>query len=516
MLRVLALVIMLALMVGQATANEDFRTLVKRIDQHIQARLDRESIKRASIADDAEFLRRVTIDLHGVVPTPQRVVHFLDSREVDKRAELIEELLSSPRFGEHLGDVWRGYLLSPQVNEQRTQSDRFADWLTARFIRNDGWDRIVTELLTATGKMEDNPAVTYLIEGRHPLSVTDLTDLSSRYFLGIRLNCVQCHNHPFANWKQRDYWGMAAFFAQIQTPDRPKQVYVKGVQDDNRLTLTTLRDADVLEGYQPQPPTFLGGDMWNETVDTTHRGALARWITSRDNPYFARAMVNRMWWHFFGRGIVNPVDDMHAGNAPSHPELLDLLSQQFAASGFDVKLLCRAIVNTQTYQQTSRPREHPDQAAESRETDLFARISVKVLTPQQLYDSLTGILGSPSKSKGIDTRLGTRYEFNQFFAGDGDPDPTRYDRGIPHVLRLMNSPQFAGRNLDALVSRLTSNGRSTDEVLDDMFLHILARRPTSIDRQLAYDHLKTTVSPEIAYRQLAWALLVSSEFMLNH
>jgi hypothetical protein len=219
-----------------------------------------------------------------------------------------------------------------------------------------------------------------------------------------------------------------------------------------------------------------------------------------------------MWWHFFGRGIVNPVDDMHSGNPPSHPELLDELSQRFAASGFDVKLLCRSIVASRTYQQTSRPGEHSD--AESK---LFARMPIKVLTAEQLYDSLVEILGSPSKTPSVNARFGARHEFCQFFAGDGDPDPTRYERGIPHLLRLMNSPQFAGRNISALVSRIASPGRSAEEVEEELFLTILGRRPTAAEQSLVREEQgRADGSPQIAYRELAWALLMSSEFALNH
>ena len=284
-----------------------------------------------------------------------------------------------------------------------------------------------------------------------------------------------------------------------------------GVQDDPKLTLTVLRDADMLEGFQSRPPTFLGGETWNGDAGTPHRVALSRWFTSRENPYFARAAVNRLWWHFFGRGIVNPVDDMHTGNVPSHPELLEELSQRFVESGFDLKLLCRAIMNSRTYQQTSRPGEQADKEAE-----LFARMSVKVLTPEQLYDSLVTILGPPAKSPGINTRLGARNEFSQFFAASGDPDPVRYERGIPHVLRLMNSSQFAGRNVEALASRVSSSGSSAEVCVDKLFMTVLARRPTAAEHQLATDHLQLSKMPVEAYRQLAWTLLMSSEFSLNH
>jgi hypothetical protein len=506
----LAAVWLFACPATQTAWANDAAAVSELIDRHIQARLDAEGVNRVPQADDAEFLRRATLDLHGVVPSAEAATGFLNSTDPNKRAAVIDDLLASPRFGQHLGDAWRKYLISPLAGEQRLQTARFADWMAARINASDGWDRIVYDLLTATGKLDENPAVTYLIEGRNPLGVTDLTDLTARYFLGVRLNCAQCHDHPFVEWKQQDYWGMAAFFVQIQTPGRPKLVHLGGVRDDPRLTLASLRDAEVLEGFQAMPPTFLGGKTWQADAHTTLRAALARWITAPENPYFARAMVNRMWWHFFGRGIVNPVDDMHHGNAPSHPELLQELARHFAQSGFDLKSLCRAIVGSRTYQQTSRPGENADAQAK-----LFARMSVKVLAGEQLYDSLVAILGPPSKAPGIDTRFGARQEFCQYFASDGDPDPLRYERGIPHVLRLMNSPQFSGRSLDVLVSRTTSARRLPDEAIESLFLTILARRPSSAERQLAQDDLNDAPAPHEGYRQLAWALLNSSEFVLN-
>lgn len=495
------------LAIGSAR-GDDAATLAEAIDRLIETRLESEGVKPVAPAADAEFLRRVSLDLHGVVPSAERTARFLDGTERDKRERLIDELLGSPRYGEHFGDVWQGRLISPLVRDERQRVERFTGWLAERFNRNDGWDRIASDLLTATGKMEENPAVTYLIEGRNPLGVTDLTDLTSHYFLGIRLNCAQCHDHPFADWTREDYWGMAAFFAQIQTPARAKMVYITGVQDNPRLTLATLPGGDALDGYLKRPPTFLGGA--EPSSDQPHRAALARWMTSPDNPYFARAAVNRMWWHFFGRGIVNPVDDMHAGNRPSHPELLDLLSRRFVESGFDLKFLCRAILKTRAYGRTSRPGEQAD--ADAR---LFAQMSIKVLTAEQLYDSLVAILGPPGKAPGIDARLGARHEFTRFFAADGDPDPTRYERGIPHALRLMNSPQFASRNVATLVSRVA--GRPADEAVDELFLTILSRRPTSSERELAREPGGGgDRSPQTALRDLAWTLLMSSEFSLNH
>jgi hypothetical protein len=496
---------------SESRAGEpDAAELSALIDRHVETRLEAERVRPAELADDAEFLRRVYIDLHGVIPTAEQAARFLDDPDPDRRARLVDALLASPRYGEHLADVWQGYLISPLADDQRARADQLRKWLADRF--NDRtWDRTATELLTATGKMEENPAVIYLIEGRLPRTVPDLTDLTSRYFLGIRLNCAQCHDHPFVNWTRQDYWGMAAFFTQVQTPGKPKLVYQAGVKDYPEITLASLQDGGTPDGFLSRPPTFLGGKELRADKGTTHRAALARWMTAPDNPYFARATVNRTWWRLFGRGIVHPVDDMHAANPPSHPELLDLLSQRFIASGFDLKYLTRAIVLSRAYQRTSRPGEAPD-----RQAALFGRMRVKVLSGGQLYDSLVTVFGPPAKARGADPRLSARDEFVQFFADDGDPDPTAYRRGIPHLLRQMNSGQFAGRNASALVTRAARPGRPPDEVAGDLFLAILSRRPTADEVRLFRAHLARAGSTEAAYRELVWALVMTSEFSLNH
>jgi len=207
------------------------------IDRHVETRLKAERVPLAEPAGDAEFLRRVYLDLHGVVPTAEQAARFLANTRLDRRARLVDALLADPRYGEHLADVWQGYLISPLADDRVVRADRFRKWLTNEFNTRT-WERITTEILTASGKLEDNPAVLYLIEGRHPRTVPDLTDLASRYFLGVRLSCAQCHDHPFVAWKQQDFWGMAAFFTQIQTPGNPKLVYRVGVKDNPELPLT--------------------------------------------------------------------------------------------------------------------------------------------------------------------------------------------------------------------------------------------------------------------------------------
>jgi hypothetical protein len=223
-------------------------------------------------------------------------------------------------------------------------------------------------------------------------------------------------------------------------------------------------------------------------------------------------MVNRTWWRLLGRAIAQPVDDMHEANAPSHPELLDLLSRRFVESGFDLKFLTRAIVLSRAYQRTSQPGESADKQAA-----LFGRMSIKVLSAGQLYDSLETISGPAAKVTGIDARQGVRWEFTQFFGESGDPDPMAYRRGIPHLLRQMNSGQFTGRNLDGLVKRLdTAAEGSPEKIASDLFLTILSRRPTDTELRQVKSYLDRSGSAAGGLRELAWVLITTSEFSLNH
>jgi hypothetical protein len=488
-----------------AAGGPDAAELAAQIDRHVEARLEAEGVPPAEPADDAEFLRRVYLDLHGVVPTAEQATRFLADPDPAKRTRLIDALLASPRYGEYLADVWQGYLISPLADDRRARADRLRRWLADRFNTRT-WDRIATELLTAAGKIDENPAAVYLVEGRLPRTVPDLTDLTSRYFLGVRLSCAQCHDHPFVAWTRPDFWGMAAFFAQVQTPGKSKLVYQVGVRDDPALTLDSLKEG-APDGFLARPPTFLGGVQPRTGKGATSRAALAAWMTAPDNPYFARAMANRTWWRLFGRGLVNPADDMHAANPPSHPGLLDLLARRFVESGFDLKFLTRAVVTSRAYQRTSRPGGAPEKQAA-----LFGRMSVKVLSAGQLYDSLEAVLGPPAPTPGADPRQDARHEFTQFFGEAGDPDPTAYRRGIPHLLRQLNSGQFTGR---ALAARAARPGRSADDVAGELILAALARRPTADELQLFRDHAARVGAVEPAARELVWALVMTSEFSLN-
>jgi hypothetical protein len=489
--------------------------LARVIDEQIQRRLKAEGVTASPKADDAEFLRRVYLDLVGRIPPAEKVVAFLDSKEPDKRAKAVEELLADPRYGRWLAENWVNAMIPRQSNNRFLKSGPLQEWLAENFNKNRPWDKTVTELLTATGTQAENAAVTYFVGNN---TVDKMTDSVTKLFLGVRLECAQCHNHPFTDYKRAEYWGMAQFFMKVRLAPNPKAAAKKGIAPGIIESNAKRKKKDALpDSAQRVPARFLQGASPKLDPSAPYRPVLAKWLASADNPFFARAMVNKMWGHLFGRGLVNPVDDMHKDNAPSHPELLAALTEQFKRHDFDVKYLVRAIVNSETYQRSSR-------AAGNNKADveLFSHAAVRALSPEQLYDSLTSVVGTPKfgakkafKAKaGKKGPVGPRAQFVNFFYVEGG-DPLEYQGGIPQALRLMNSGLLnnTGQVVNQAVSR---GGNSPPRVVEELYLAILSRRPTGeeLERRLAY--VRRQPSLQAGYGDLAWALLNCSEFALNH
>lgn len=485
-----------------------------RIDQLIDERLKAEKVAASPCAGDAEFLRRVSLDLTGVIPTAERAAAFLDSKEPDKRARLIDELLASPRFGRHLSDLWQDLLLTRTSDNRRLASAPFARWLEDNFNANKPWDRLVRDLLTASGQQDKNAAVTYFLSNG---TVDKITDNVTKNFLGVQLQCAQCHNHPFTAWKQTEYWGMAAFFMKVQVGNAKK-----AAKNGNSAGVTETA-AGVKRGKKKGlpvsarivPARFLQGAEPKLRSAEPYRPVLADWLTAPKNPFFARAMINRVWAQLFGRGLVSPVDDMHEGNAPSHPQLLQELTDGFIASGFDVKALYRTLCNSTTYQRTSKPVKGNEEA----EAALSSRMAIKVFTPEQLFDSLSQVAGPVSRPGGkagkggkAGVQGGPRAQFAAAFRADDGSDPTEYQAGIPQALRLMNSKQF---NANALVNGLGKSDKTPEQVIEHLFLTTLTRRPTAAEKDKFLDHVARAGAQQ-AYGDIAWVLLNSSEFTLNH
>ena len=494
---------------------KDAPTVAKLIDQQIGAKLTGASFPTSPICTDAEFLRRAYLDITGVIPTADKAREFLDSTDANKRAKLIDELLASPNYGRHQADIWQAKLTVRESNNRFVLRDPFVKWIESEFNNNTPWNEFVTKIVTASGTVEDNPAVTYFLMNR---SVDKITDSVTQHFLGVQLQCAQCHNHPFTGWKQTEYWAMSAFFNKV-TPDRPQNGNKGG--DNSKIGVkegaTKTRSKDFFpESAKDVPAKFLDGPEANLNGNAPYRPVLASWMTSTENPFFARAMVNRTWAQFFGQGFVNPVDDMHDDNEPSHPELLAALGQDFSRTGFDVKHLIRSICLSDTYQRSSKAT-----GGNERDEELFSHQTVKVMLPEQLFDSLTLVTRPtttaerPKKDaqpKGQGN--GPRDQFVQFFLAGADvASTTEYEAGIPQALRLMNS-KFSG---SASAARsLVPSGTKPAAAIENIYLATLSRRPTTAESTRLTDYIAKSgnANPTEALGDILWAVLNSSEFTM--
>jgi uncharacterized protein DUF1549/uncharacterized protein DUF1553 len=498
----------------KAVAKLSTAALSQRIDEVILQRLTAEKVPASPLADDAEFLRRVYLDITGVIPTAEQAKKFLDSKDPDKRAKLIDELLASLGFGRHMADIWSDLIIPKSSENQRLQPAPLTDWLEKQFNENKPWDKLVYDLLTSSGPQDENGAVTFFLANP---TADKMNDVATRLFMGVQLQCAQCHNHPFTKWKQDEYWGMAMFFTKVR-PDNLRQAQKNG----NTPSITEgggrpNNKQKLPESAKMVPPKFLQGEQPKVNDKEPYRPILAKWMTASENPFFAKAMVNRVWSQFFGRGFVNAVDDMHEKNQASHPELLDELSAQFVASGFDVKHLVRTICNSQTYQRTSRPL-----AGNEEDVALFSHVAVRTLTPEQLFDSLEAVVGKTQQQRGAGRQAGgkgvprsPRAQFVAFFETDDGADPTEYGAGIPQALRLMNSAQL--NNGGALLNQAAKAGAKPADVIETLYLATLSRRPNEAEtnRLVARVDAAGKESRKV-YSDILWALLNSSEFTLNH
>jgi hypothetical protein len=371
-------------------------------------------------------------------------------------------------------------------------------------------------LLTASGEQDENGAVTFFLANQ---TVDKMTDVASTLFLGVQLQCAQCHNHPFTKWKQEEYWGMAMFFSKVRADNvraAAKKNNTPGVSESNA---PRGRNRQLPESAKVVPPKFLLGEQPKLNDKDPYRPVLARWLTAPENPFFAKAMVNRLWHQLFGRGFVNAVDDMHEGNKPSHPELLSELSQQFIAGGFDVKQIIRSVCNSQAYQRSSKP-----SSGNAEDVALFSHMAVKVMSPEQLYDSLEQVLGKSETPRGREAKKqqqpqkgaprSERGQFVAFFQTDDGADPTEYGAGIPQALRLMNSNRM--NSVIALVNQVAKPGAKPEQVMESLYLATLSRRPKAEETTRLLAHVRKTTDARKAYGDVLWALINSSEFALNH
>jgi hypothetical protein len=411
-------------------------------------------------------------------------------------------LLARPDHATHLANLWREDLLATVENRDLLPPDsvRLLDhWLRTRFLKNDGYHHLAAGLLTATGATPtDRGAAVFMTA--HQSAPERLAAGTSRMFLGVQIDCAQCHDHPFTKWSQKDFWSYAAVFAQVSTVPDPDGGMLPRVEDG------AARPVMVKDTTEVVAARFLGN---TEPVSDTavRRTALAEWLTAPQNPYFARTAVNRLWAVLFGYGLVHPIDDFGDHNAPSHPEVLSLLTKDFASHGYDARRLLRILANTKTYQRTSR-------GEGSINPRLFARKAVRPLTPRQLHASLrtaAGLLPAPEADQ----------EARQFVERfDAAGSRVEYSAGIPQALLLMNGAVVAALT-DPQQSRLISAAADSpfftdDDRIETLFLATLSRRPRTDEVERCREYLSKSSDKREGLSDILWALLNGPEFALNH
>jgi len=506
-----------ALIAASAIADEAPRSasavMSARVDMLVAERWVSANVRPAARSDDSEFCRRASLDLAGVIPTVSEVRAFLADSTADKRARWIDRLLASPRHASHMANTWRRIMLPRgAVSEDLAALAGFEGWLRQQFAENRRYDHVVADLLVATGSPRQNrPTLFYTALGLKPEEIAATT---SRIFLGVQIGCAQCHNHPFGHWTQPDFWGFAAFFARLQQPQGPQA----------QMELIDTVDGEVMlpDTSEPVPPKYLGGELATTPEPEGRRLQLAIWLASRDNPYFARATVNRVWSLMFGRALVEPVDDLDGSNRPSHPELLDELAQYFIDSAFDLRELFRVLANTQAYQRSSRMADDDPPVA----PELFARMPIRAMTPDQLYDSLVRATLRPPAQYTEGAMLGRALDSSRlaFLAkfDAGTNTPTEFDSGIPQALTLMNGALVSEAvNLEksGLLAALDAPFFSNQDRVETLLLATLSRPPRPQELLAMTEHIEHAAArghSRQAMADILWALVNTAEFQLNH
>ncbi|MDR3634787.1 MAG: DUF1553 domain-containing protein [Isosphaeraceae bacterium] len=481
-----------------------------RIDQRLEEAWKRAGVRPASGADDATFLRRASLDLIGRIPTVAELREFLEDPAGDKRERAVDRLLDAGASARHNATLWRRVWL-PQADTPRFAglADPFEEWLAGGLRDGKRYDQLARELLTVAPEGRGlNPA------GRasprafltaNESAPENLAAAATRAFLGINLECAQCHNHPFARWTRDQFWQTAAFFA------RPSR---KGDAQPVRLALA-LPDS----GREVTPRLLDDADVeWPATLDeTTGRQVFARWAVAADNRYFARNAVNRVWAQFFGTGLVEPLDDLSDENPPSHPELLDELARAFAEGGFDLRALSRAIALSRAYGQSALA---PAEGSVDPDSRLFARMTIRGLTGEQLYDSLRVAAGLSVERNDLDPEGATRAR--RRFAEEFRIERTATaKRSVTQALALINGPLSAELTNPAASPLLaaTADAPFLDArgQIETLYLAALGRRPDDNEARPLVSYVETRgADVRTALADVFWALLNSSEFNTNH
>ncbi|MAR11422.1 MAG: S-layer protein [Blastopirellula sp.] len=497
------------------------------VDRALLGQWRRLALTPSAVASDATFIRRASLDICGTLPTRDEVESYVADKRTDKRQRLIDRLLERPEYASYFTLKWADILQNRgsgySTRQQRAGTALFSGWIRDALAANRPYDEFAAEILTASGSQNENPPTVWYRQVR---AQSDYVESVAQAFLGVRIQCAQCHHHPFDRWSQDDYYGLAAVFARVGRKG--------GFADAEVPTNEVIFVKDQGRVEHPRTgesvdPKALGGPVFDVGRFDDPRRKLARWMTAAENPFFARAFVNRIWAHFHGRGIIHPIDDARDSNPPTKPELLDALSRGFVESGYDVKQLIRTVCNAYSYRLEATPNQNNGE-----DTQTFARYYAKRLPAEVLLDGISQVLDVPTQFAGGPGEfvLGTRAielpdenvpaSFLDVFGRPGRTSACECERvdapSLAQALTLVNSAEIQRKltSEQGYATRIASNEKSHVDNVEDIFLRLLGRPPTDEESKTAVSFLKNETERAAAYQSLLWSLLATNEFMFNH
>jgi hypothetical protein len=506
------------------------------VDRHTAAQWKQLGIVPSAPCTDAEFVRRVYLDITGTLPTPKQVADFVDDKGADKRDRLVDRLLDTPEYSYYFANKWADILRVKRGNQQNRAYGTFLfhNWIREAVAADMPYDEFARAILTAVGDETKSPPTVWYKD----LQTPDLfVDNASQVFLGTRLQCAQCHHHPYEKWSQDDYWGLAAFYGRVGTKTFP--VPGLGIQNQQNLrrVLFTKSTGNVVNKRTGRPAEMkpLGGEPMDVDSDLDPRQKLADWLVDAKNPFFARAVANRYWAHFFGRGIVDPLDDMRVTNPPSNPELLDALARDVIEHKYSLKQLIRTICKSRTYGLSSAPNEF-----NKNDKQAYSRYYPKRMSAEVLFDAVCQVTGSPAQFGGLpqDQHAPRRAimlpdeSFASYFL-DVFGRPQRIsacecervsEANLAQALHLLNSEEVQAKiarpasrdDPGGRADQMAKDPRPDAEKIEELFLWALGHKPSEKHLKMALENIQANAkNKKVAYENIIWALMNTKEFVFN-
>lgn len=489
------------------------------VDNAVFGKLETLGIPPSAVCDDATFLRRAYVDITGRIPSLEDTNEFLADTDANKREKLIDQLLASTAYADYFSNKWSAILRNKRDRNSSLRANyAFHDWIRKSLHQNKPYDEFVGEILAASGDPGQNPPVVWY---KHVNSVDQQVEDTAQLFLGLRIQCARCHHHPFEKWSQQDYYSFSAFFSRVGRkpglqPNEDRIYHKRGV-----ATATNPKTNEKVM------PAGLDAEPLDLSQDADPRLELVKWMSDPQNPFFAHALVNRYWKHFFGRGIVDPEDDMRVTNPASNPELLNSLAQDFIKSGFDIKGLIRTICLSKTYQLSSEPNDYNRSDKQNYSRYYPKRLNAEVLLDaiNQVTNTSTSFSGLPAGTRAVQLpdSEGNSYFLTVFGRPQGESAcecERSSEANLAQSLHLLNSSEIQGKLTTGAgqAAVLAKDAERTDaEKIRDLYRTVFARDPQQVEVDVALEHIaRHEDQKNVAYEDILWALINTKEFLFNH